>query len=318
MKEYRMFAAKFIMVVTMILRQFFERFELASLDYSNDLKSFVEENERSNEDYSEGYVLRLLKKLFFQNMTFSVAKNRCVVYVALVICCQSQAGRFSKINEISRRVAKLLYLMKVTTLALVSSDFVEVEENNLEVRKRIEEFYLSFYNKNTNNPIISTFRISKFIASFGTEEKLPKVYWVLDSNYTCLQAGPTTVSIKDLQQGAKKGKNIIESFFTEKMMMNFHYEVPRVISDELNNSSDGFYFIHDKGNNFRGMQERFHSYLINKGLKNDIEGYISHWRRFIQLLIFNIHLTSGNPNYIFWDFSSIKPLRIVSYPKSKI
>ena len=300
-REYRAFSTKFVMVIITLFQRFFVPMGLVNTEYINDLKEFIVEGERSNEDYSVDFVLGFLKRLFFQKMNLSFGKDQCVAYVAFVLLCLDENSTSIKVNEVSRRVAKILYFMKISTMALLSKELGKIEEEEIEdieklkMKENVENYFMGFYEKTRNNPIVMFFRFAKFVASFGIGEKLPKVYWVLDSNYTCLQAGPTTISIKDLQQGAKKGKNLIESFFTEKMMMNFHYEVPRVISEELNNSSDGFYFIHDKGNNFRGMQERFHSYLISKGLKNDIEGYISHWRRFIQLLIFNIHLTSGNP-----------------------
>lgn len=295
MKEYRAFAARFVLVVINIFRKFYHRFEIERMEYFNDLKLFVDENENSNEDYSETYVLGLLKLLFFQETIFSSLKNRCVVYISTVLVCKNRNGAFAKVSEISRRVAKLLYCMKVTTFAILKNELEELDINNVLQIRRIEQYYLGFFNSNTNNPIITIFRLSKFVSSFGIGEKLPEVYWVLDSNFTCLQAGPTTVSVEDMREGAKNGLSILKSFFTEKLLMNFHWDVPNVLSDDFIDTRDGFYFVNDKGNNFRPIQDNFHYHLINCGLTNNIEGYISHWRKFIQLLIFNIHLTSGNP-----------------------
>ena len=186
MRQYRTFAARFVLVAIMIFRKFFDRFEIESIEYFNNLKLFVDENEQSNEDYSETYVLGLLKLLFFQETFFSSLKNRCVVYIATVLCCKNRNGAFAKVNEISRRVAKLLYCMKVTTFAILKNELEELDINDVHQIRRVEQFYLGFFNSNTNNPIITIFRLSKFVSSFGTGEKLPKVYWVLESNFTCL------------------------------------------------------------------------------------------------------------------------------------
>ena len=277
------------MIIRHLILNFIDRFEGRDLEYSNDLQAIM----NSDDLYSELNVLKLVKCLFFTRMNIAAKKERSWSYIALVLCCLNQTKIYVKVNEVSRRVAKLLYFMKISTLALVSSD-LEFSES-IEQEKSIEEFYLSFYQRTVNNPIISMLHFSKFVASFGTEQKLPKVYWVVNSNYTKLQAGPTTISIQDLRDMTRKGNELITNFFRDNLMMRFNFEVPSILSDDFNNAEEGYYFVHDHNNNFLDAQIAFHQHLCSKGVMNDIEAYVENWRKFMQLLIFNIHLTSGNP-----------------------
>ena len=257
----------------------------------NHMKNLIRMN--GDMEYNQKFILDFLKLLFFQDKNFSMRKDQCLTMIALVLCLLNESRIHCQLNELSRRVAKLIYFMKVTTMALI---FEESQDDlNVLQKRTIELDYLKFYQKTENNPIMTLIRFANYVASFGTGEKLPSVYWVVDSNFTNLQVGLTTISIRDLQEAAYKGKTLINSFFVEKLLMNFYWDVPNILADELNDASDGFYFVQDKRNNLRQVQERFHSFLVKRGFKSKIEEYISNWRRFIQLLVFNVHLTSGNP-----------------------
>ena len=289
--EYRKFACRFITVVIIILEKHSDKFDIGNKDEMNQMKDLLRRYE--NMEYNQDFILNFVKLLFFQDKNYSMRKDQCLTMVALVVCLLNDSRVHCQLNELSRRVAKLIYFMKVSTLALVHEE--TKGDLNVLQRKNIELLYMKFYHKTENNPIMTLIRFAKYVASFGTGDKLPSVYWVLDSSFTNLQVGLTTISIRDLQEAAYKGNNLIKSFFVEKLLMNFHWDVPNILADELNDSSDGFYFVHDKRNNLRQVQDRFHSFLVKGGFKNRIEEYVSNWRRFIQLLIFNIHLTSGNP-----------------------
>ena len=160
----------------------------------NHMKNLIRMN--GDMEYNQKFILDFLKLLFFQDKNFSMRKDQCLTMIALVLCLLNESRIHCQLNELSRRVAKLIYFMKVTTMALI---FEESQDDlNVLQKRTIELDYLKFYQKTENNPIMTLIRFAKYVASFGTGEKLPSVYWVVDSNFTNLQVGLTTISIRDL------------------------------------------------------------------------------------------------------------------------
>ena len=132
---------------------------LVNTGYINDLKEFIIGGERSNDDYSVDFVLGLLKRLFFQRMTLSFGKDQCAAYVAFVMLCLDENSTSIKVNEVSRRVAKILYFMKIATMSLLGDELWKIEEEEIDDLEKLskkevtENYFMNFYDKARNNPM---------------------------------------------------------------------------------------------------------------------------------------------------------------------
>ena len=92
-------------------------------------------------EYNQKFILDFLKLLFFQDKNFSMRKDQCLTMIALVLCLLNESRIHCQLNELSRRVAKLIYFMKVTTMALI---FEESQDDLNVLQKRTIELDCGF------------------------------------------------------------------------------------------------------------------------------------------------------------------------------
>ena len=249
-------------------------------------------------------IIDLSWALFSQVENFKKPRNTFVAVVLANMLCIDELGGLKHVSFITRCLAQIIYAARLCILHMVQNSDDKEEPSIIQLCK-----------STVNAPIFNLWDIKRLAKKISSETPgNQKIEWVPNNRFDELRIRGNLLSLNELQLVMEKCQEDLYKLLHHNLLLGFRPDTTKFkkLKDNIDNSNSCYSFLNEVANQLQTDQLHVVRHIIkNQNLSRDfiasndeasiqwnqerIQVWYVQCRKFVDLLIAAIHISSGQP-----------------------